>query len=890
MVSDQDRMRFDGDQFYLRTEDEMRYLFSDIPEAVDNTMRIAGKCDFHFDLKSLGSIQGAGGRFFPKYPVTGAQSGESLLRSICEEGFSRRYGKEKEVHRERLEYELSVIESMGFTDYFLIVWDFIRYAKENGIAVGPGRGSAAGSIVSYVLEITDVDPMRYGLIFERFLNPERTSMPDIDVDFCIERRGEVIEYVRGKYGEGNVAQIITFGTLQARQVIKDVGRALGVALGDVDRLLKALPPKAKNLSEAFSGKSKDVEGNVIRFKEDSDKFARKVMDGGFNNLMEYAKILEGKPRQPGTHAAGVVISGNILADSIPLWRTKDGGMSVQYTMNTVEDLGFLKMDFLGLRNLTLIRHAIDIVKANRGVDIDMSALELDDPKVFELIGSGQTEGVFQLEGGGMQGFMMQLRPKRFEDIIVGISMYRPGPMKDIPDYLDGRKKSRSVCYLHPKLKPILEDTYGVMVYQEQVMQIVRDLAGFSFGESDEVRRGMSKKKLDTVMKARDSFVKGCMAHGIPEKDAEKIGDQMVSFASYAFNKSHAAVYAVLAYQTAYLKTYYREEFMAALMSSVMNDRDKVIKYIQSARDMGLRITPPDIRRAGKEFTVDGEEIIMGLGSVKNVGSSAIDTIIEARNHGGFSDMYDFVTTVDGSIAGKRVVESLIMAGAFDGISENRAQMMHEYVYLSGLANEMKKLPAGQTSMFDASSDLDIADRSSGGEVSDYPGEVRMEREKEMLGLYFSAHPLDSVKWVIDRIGASDSYRIKHPEEFDDSMPGEKNSKQVLLVGIMSDVRMPTISKGVNKGKQMAIFNVEDYMGVLEVVMFSRECAGSRDLIASVAEEGGGGRIVVVRGAVYKDPDKSFPVIHASKVTAIEEAADFFKRQDLKNAEMQGEAK
>jgi DNA polymerase-3 subunit alpha len=877
LASDQNRMRFSGDRFYMRTEEEMRALFSDIPEAVDNTLRIAEMCDFRFDLKSVSDDGGGKGDFFPRFQHEGKEPNAELLRAVCESGLAFRYGEQKEQHRERLDFELAVIEQMGFTDYFLIVWDFIRFARENGIAVGPGRGSAAGSIVSYVLRITDVDPIRYGLLFERFLNPERKSMPDIDIDFCIERRGEVIDYVREKYGQENVAQIITFSTLQARQVIKDLGRVLGVPFGDVDRFVKTLPAKAKNLAEAYGGKSLDAEGNVeAEFLEESGRFRRAIEEGKYEKLMEYACALEGKPRQPGTHAAGVVISGVRLADSIPLYKAKDGSMCVQYTMNTVEDLRFLKMDFLGLRNLTLIDHTVRMIKQNRGIEVDLPALAFDDPKVYALIGSGQTEGIFQLESGGMQGFMRQFKPKRFEEIVVGISMYRPGPMDAIPEYLRNRNNPQSIHYLHPKLEPILADTFGVMVYQEQVMQIVRDLAGFSYGESDEVRRNMSKKKGDKMLKAKDAFVAGCLKNGIPVDVAGRIGDQMIAFAKYAFNKSHAAVYAVLAYQTAYLKAHYREEFMAALMSSVMGTQDKMTRYIRSARDMGIRVLPPDVNKAHKAFSVSNGAIVMGLGAVKNVGSAAIDAITSARRNGSFADMAGFVSSVDSKAVNKRAVESLIFAGAFDSICGNRARMMQEYTLLSDVFGKRKYAADGQTTLFDSIPEINTIPVSSAEAVADYPADERMEKEKEMLGLYFTAHPLDRVKWVMERVGVTDTYRIKHPEEYDDVVYGSSEKKQILLIGMVSDVRIITIKQGRNAGKPMAIVTLEDYMGSIEVVVFSSAYPASEKALTSEIEDY---RIVVVRGTVHRDPDRAFPAVHASKVTPVEVVEDFFRNQD-----------
>ena len=935
LVSDTDRMRFPNDMFYMRSEAEMRELFADIPEALDNTEIIAAKCNFYFDLKSVNEKTARD--YFPEFPPRDGMDNEELLRLLCDEGMEYRYGSDAGSYRERLDFELSVIRQMGFVDYFLIVWDLIRFAREQGIAVGPGRGSAAGSIVSYALRITDIDPMKYGLLFERFLNPERKSMPDIDIDFCIERRAEVVDYVREKYGQENVANIITFSTLQARAAIRAVGRVLDLPIPDVNRLIKALPEKAQKLAEAYSGTSKDAEENIIEFKGESERFIKTVetvftpaqVTGkdpqpptDYQQLMKYARALEKKPSYPGTHAAGIVISREKLNGTIPLSLTKDEGTgedeksvqytSVQYTMNTVEDLGFLKMDLLGLRNLTLIDHAVRMIEENRGIKIDMDSLSFDDPKVYALIDSGLTEGVFQLESRGMQDFMRQLKPKRFEDIIVGISMYRPGPMKDIPLYLKNKKAPGEIKYMHPLLEPILAETFGVIVYQEQVMRIVRDLGGFSFAESDEVRRSMSKKKAGVMRKTREDFVSGCSKNAIPDDIANRIFDHMVSFASYAFNKSHAAVYAVLAYQTAFLKTYYKEEYMASLMSSVTGTPDKVIRYIYSARDMGIPILPPDILRSQKQFSVSGGAIVMGLGAIKNVGGKAIDSIIAAREQGLITNIGSLLANVDRRVVNKRAMEYLIYSGAMDSLCPNRAQTMQEFLVLYE-SESYKNLIPGQISIFDAVAASGTQASDPVASAADYPPDVRLEKEKETLGMYLSGHPLDSVKWVIDRIEATDTYRLKHPGEAEEGEENEGSADlrdgPVIVAGLLTDVRRIVIQKGKYKGKTMAICKVEDFYGEIEVVVYSEAYEKSLSVLAPkpapeeepFAEEAydaaldpyvdaGGAypssrqhKIVVVRGTVtYRD--EQTPSVKATRISPIEWVEAFFKNLDRKASE------
>ena len=626
-VDEENRMRFSNDQFYLKSEDEMRKIFSNIPEASDNTVKIAEQCDVTFEFGHL---------HLPDFNAPDGMSNRDYLRKLCEEGLVNRYGDENgnvdEKLHDRLDYELSTIENMGYVEYFLIVWDFINYAKNSGIMVGPGRGSAAGSIVAYTLRITDIDPIKYGLIFERFLNPERVSMPDIDIDFCYERRGEVIDYVTEKYGEDNVSQIITFGTMKAKQAVRDVGRVLNVSYPETDAIAKAIPFALKMTIDKALETSPE-----LKAKYESEEITRKVID--------MARAIEGMPRHASTHAAGVVISKESIDEYVPLYLA-DKGLSTQFNMTTIEELGLLKMDFLGLRNLTIIRDALEMIEKNHGVKIDFSSMDYDDPKVYELIAGGNTGGIFQLESGGMTQFMKNLKPDCFEDVVAGISLYRPGPMASIPTYIENKKHPESIEYIHESLRPILSVTYGCLVYQEQVMQIVRDLGGYSYGRSDLVRRAMSKKKMDVMLEEKEYFINGktaddgtieimgCVRNGVPKEAAEEIFNQMVSFAEYAFNKSHAAAYAVVAYETGYLKAHYPVEFMAALLTSVMGDASSTAKYIRNCTEMGIEVLPPDVNQSSKKFSVVDGKIRFGLMGVKNVGEGPIDAIIEARESKG----------------------------------------------------------------------------------------------------------------------------------------------------------------------------------------------------------------------------------------------------------------
>ncbi|MDO4518134.1 MAG: DNA polymerase III subunit alpha, partial [Bacillota bacterium] len=745
-LDEENRMRFTNDQFYLKSEDEMRKIFSNTPEAIDNTQKIAEQCDVSFTFGEL---------HLPEFTAPDGLENKDYLRKLCNEGLRERYPVNEErseadfaALKKRLNYELETIENMGYVEYFLIVWDFINYAKNHGIMVGPGRGSAAGSIVAYTLRITDIDPIKYGLIFERFLNPERVSMPDIDIDFCYERRGEVIDYVTEKYGEQNVSQIVTFGTLKAKAAIRDVGRVMGVSYPETDAIAKAIPFSLHMTID----KALETSPDLRRMYEENET-ARQVID--------MSKAVEGMPRHASTHAAGVVISKLPLDEYVPLYLA-DKGMSTQFNMTTIEELGLLKMDFLGLRNLTIIRDALEMIRQNHGVELDFARMNYDDPKVYEIISKGNTEGIFQLESGGMTAFMKNLKPDCFEDIVAGIALYRPGPMSSIPTYINNKKNPSEVKYLHESLRPILDVTYGCMVYQEQVMQIVRDLGGYSYGRSDLVRRAMSKKKMDVMLEEQAIFKEGCMKNNISGEIADEIFNQMISFAEYAFNKSHAAAYAVLAYETGYLKAHYPTEFMAALMTSVMGDPKSMAMYIRNCGEMGIKVLPPDINESSKRFTVvyDKDDINhehgairFGLMGIKNLGEGPIDEIIYAReNKGRPEDIFGFIENLDIHRVNKKAVESLIKSGAMDCLNKNRAAHLAVYESLIDSAQSTaKKNIEGQISLFQTNAET--LNESVGGslpKVKNFNSSMLLGQEKEMLGVYLTAHPLDEYAEIINR--------------------------------------------------------------------------------------------------------------------------------------------
>ncbi|MDR0886103.1 MAG: DNA polymerase III subunit alpha, partial [Clostridiales Family XIII bacterium] len=777
-----------------------------------------------------------------------------------------RYGAEKEKYRERLDFEFSVIENMGFIEYFLIVWDFINYAKQNGIAVGPGRGSAAGSIVAYTLKITDIDPIKYNLLFERFLNPERVSMPDIDIDFCVDRRGEVIEYVNNKYGEEKVCQIVTFGTMKAKMALRDVGRVLDIPLSEVNMIVKLVPDDLKmTLTKALE--------QVAELRELVNGDAR------YRELFDIALDLEGTSRNTGTHAAGVVICKTALDDVVPMYYSQKKGLSTQFTMTRVEQLGLLKMDFLGLRNLTVIEDAKRQIKKNHGVDIDFQGMEYNDPAVFELISSGDTDGVFQLESSGMKSFMKELKPNCFEDIIAGISLYRPGPMDNIPTYIKNKQHPDRIPYLDDKLIKILDVTYGVMVYQEQVMQVVQDLGGFTLGEADNVRRAMSKKKFDVMEKARTQFNAGCADNGISEKVSNEIYDMLIEFANYGFNKSHAAAYAVVSYYTAYLKVHYKEEFMAALMTSFTNDSTQVAKYINNCRSGGIDVLPPCVVTGDKRFSAPEGKIVYGMLGVKNVGEPAIDAIIEAREKledsgKKLTTLKDLIANVDLDRVNKRAIESLILAGAMDRLEGNRAQKMSIYQLLLDREKTARdKQPAGQISMFDLHED----EMSKTDElillpdVKEFQPKDLLGYEKDMLGIYVSGHPLDQYKEVIDKVSNVTTYDIM-PKTVEDDEPQDelaislvRNGMKTSMVGLITEVKQIM----TKKGDPMAFVTFEDLYGPIEVVVFPKTFATCKSVLEKDA-------IVVLRGKLENSDD--VPKILASKITSVNVAVDYYKKQ------------
>lgn len=844
-VSDADRMRFENDEFYVKSEAEMRELFPDMPDVIDRTQEIADRCNVEFEF---------GNYHLPEYIPPDGKTTDEYLRELCYEGLVKRYGAEAmepgSIYRERLETELSVIEGMGYVEYFLIVWDFIDYAKRNGIAVGPGRGSAAGSIVAYSLAITEIDPIKYSLIFERFLNPERVSMPDIDIDFCIERRQEVIDYVTRKYGRDKVSQIITFGTLKAKAAVRDIARALDATYAEGDEIAKAIP------NELGITIAKALEVNPdLRHRYENEPLVKQVLD--------LSMALEGLPRHASTHAAGIVISKMPLDDYVPLY-SSDKGVATQFNMTTIEELGLLKMDFLGLRNLTVIRDALRMIKENHGVEINWAELGFDDPEVYRLIADGNTKGVFQLESGGMTDFMKNLRPSCFEDIVAGIALYRPGPMDSIPRYIENKKHPDNIKYVDPHLKPILDVTYGCLIYQEQVMQIVRELGGYSFGRSDLVRRAMSKKKMDVMLKEKEYFINGkkaddgsteiagCVANGVPASAAEVIFEDMVTFASYAFNKSHAAAYAVISYQTAYLKCHYPVEFMAALMTSMAGDAKHTADYVRNCREMKIPLDPPSVLKSGKYYTAKDGRIRFGLLSVKNVGEGIIDAITEARkDESATRDIYSFIAAIDAGELNRKAVESLIRAGAFDDICDNRAVLMAVCDDAVKRAQKIaKQAGRDQISLFQLEEFEDEAIAAPElPKVADFSNEIKLGMEKEMLGVYLSGHPLDEYAGLIrDNTTAGTSELTGGGEEFTsggddaDSMVINtsrfKDGDRVIMAGMLSGVRTMI----TRKSQEMARMTLEDFDGVIDVIVFPKVYERKRNLVANDMIVGISGRV------------------------------------------------
>ena len=805
LVTDEDRMRYDGGQYYLKSEEEMRKLFPYAQQAIDNTEKVADRCHVEIEF---------GNYKLPQFDVPDGYTAWEYLQKLCKEGLQKRYGTQAKQHEERLEEELAVIHKMGFVDYFLIVWDFINYAKENGIPVGPGRGSAAGAIVSYCLKITDIDPIRYNLLFERFLNPERVSMPDIDIDFCYERRQEVIDYVRRKYGADKVVQIVTFGTMAAKGVIRDVARVLDLPYSFGDTLAKMIP----NELNITLQKALDMNPE-LRSRYDTEEQVK--------NLLDMCMKLEGLPRHTSMHAAGVVICQKPAEEFVPLSRGSDGSITTQFTMTTIEELGLLKMDFLGLRTLTVIKDAVDLVRQDTGKELSMGNIDYNDPKVLDFIGTGKTDGVFQLESGGMKNFMKELRPQSLEDIIAGISLYRPGPMDFIPRYIKGKNNPESITYETPLLEPILSPTYGCIVYQEQVMQIVRELGGYTLGRSDLVRRAMSKKKQAVMEKEKANFVygnpeegvPGCISRGISEAVADHIYEEMMDFAKYAFNKSHAACYAVVSYQTAFLKYYYPLEFMAALMTSVIDNSAKVTEYIMSCRSMGIEILPPDVNYSLAGFSVQDGKIRFALTALKSVGRPVIEGIVAERAaNGNYKTLEDFITRTSELDINKRVIENLIKAGAFDSLPGTRKQKMFVYAGLvDRLVKDKKNNLVGQMSLFDLVGEEEKSDfHTPLPDVGEFDRQELLAYEKEVVGFYISGHPLEEYKTFLERritAKTSDFYRDEETGE-----PKVTDGKEVVIGGILTDKKI----KYTKNNKIMAFLTIEDLYGSIEVVIFPRD--------------------------------------------------------------------
>ena len=835
-IEDEDRMRYEGGQYYIKSEEEMRELFPYAPQALENTERIARRCNVEIEF---------GVTKLPKFDVPEGYTSWEYLNKLCREGFERRYPDAGEDLRERLEYELSTIHSMGYVDYFLIVWDFIRYARDHGIMVGPGRGSAAGSIVAYCLEITSIDPIKYQLLFERFLNPERVSMPDIDVDFCFERRQEVIDYVVRKYGSDRVVQIVTFGTLAARGVIRDVGRVMDLPYAFVDSIAKMVPQELNITLERALKMSQELKKS---YEEDPQ----------VRELIDMSMRLEGLPRHTSMHAAGVVISQKAIDEYVPLSLGSDGSVTTQFTMTTLEELGLLKMDFLGLRTLTVIQDAARLAEKSAGHPIDINQIDYNDKAVLDSIGTGRTDGVFQLESAGMKSFMKELRPQSLEDIIAGISLYRPGPMDFIPKYIKGKNNVDSITYDCPQLKPILEPTYGCIVYQEQVMQIVRDLGGYTLGRSDLVRRAMSKKKGDVMQKERQNFVygnpeegvPGCVSNGIEEKTANKIYDEMIDFAKYAFNKSHAAAYAVVAYQTAWLKYYYPVEFMAALMTSVIDNPGKVAEYIYTCRQMGIGILPPDINEGVGDFSVDGGNIRYGLAAIKSIGRPVIESLIRERERGGkFRSLKDFIERMSGKEVNKRTIEHFIKSGAFDSLGGTRKQFMVVYIQLMDQVNQERKYSmTGQMSLFDLVGEEEKAEFDTQmPDVGEYEKETRLSFEKEVLGVYLSGHPMEEYeeRWRKGITRTTLDFQLDEETGRTRVHDGVKETVGGIIAG-------KTI-KYTKNNKTMAFLTIEDLAGTVEVVVFPRDYEKYQQYLTEENK-------VFVRGRVSEEDDAASKLI------------------------------
>ena len=829
-VNDAERMRFETQEFYLKSEDEMRALFPDRPDAADNTAEIAAKCNFDFEF---------GHYHLPRFQLPEGESDSfEYLKKLCAEGFERRYGAAREDARAQMEYELDMIKRMGFVDYFLIVSDFIGYAKSRGIPVGPGRGSAAGSVVSYCLNITDVDPIKYSLYFERFLNPERVSMPDIDIDFCVRRRGEVIDYVNRKYGHDHVAQIVTFGTMAARQAVRDTGRALDLSYADCDAVAKQVPTApGMTLGEALQ-----------LSKQLRDMYAS---DERIHALIDTARAIEGMPRHASTHAAGVVITERPVYEYVPLAKN-DESVVTQYTMVTLEELGLLKMDFLGLRNLTVLEDAAELVRRNTP-GFDVNSLPDDDAETFAMLAAGKTEGVFQLESAGMTSVCTRLGPTSIEDITAVIALYRPGPMDSIPRFLDNSKHPEKIRYKHPSLEPILSVTYGCIVYQEQVIEIFRRLAGFSLGQADNIRRAMSKKKHAVIDAERQAFIHGdaernipgCVANGIPEATANDIYDEILDFASYAFNKAHAVAYAIVAYRTAYMKRHYPREYMAALLTSVLDSSTKVAEYIAECREMHIRLLPPDVNESGAWFTVVGNDIRFGLVAIKNIGEKFINLLMAERESGGaFKSLEDFCRRMSGKELNRRAVESLIQAGAFDSLGAKRRAMVQMLdQVLDSIADDGRKNVAGQLDLFGGEDGGAMAEVPV-PQVDEYSRAELMAMERSVTGLYLTGHPMDEYREAVRRIGAAHIGAILSSFDSPEESGGFADGQYVTVAGIVDSKRTRT----TKNGSLMAYIQLEDDTGSMELLAFQKAWDAGGKFVEN-------GAAIVVRGRISVRDEK-----------------------------------
>jgi len=792
-INTEGRLKFPTSEFYLKSSEEMEGLFSYIPEAIENSVKIAEQCEVKLDFNTL---------HLPEYNVPEGYSESSYLRKLCYEGLERRYKNITPERRNRLEHELGIIQKMGYESYFLIVWDFVKYARENEILVGPGRGSAAGSLVAYCLFITNIDPLKYNLLFERFLNPERVTMPDIDIDFCYERRQEVIDYVTRKYGKTRVAQIITFGTMAARAAIRDVGRALNIPYAEVDKIAKLIPFEPGMTID----KALEINPQLKVLYDESDNVRR---------LVNLSRALEGLPRHASTHAAGVVISKEALTEYVPLQKTSDGNITTQFSMNKLEELGLLKMDFLGLRTLTVIRDTLKIIEKTKGKKIDIDSLPLDDKKVYRLISKGDTRGIFQLESSGMRNLLKELKPSNIDDIIAAVGLFRPGPLGSgaTEDFILSKHGKKPITYLHPKLKPILEETYGIILYQEQAMRIAQELAGFSLAQADILRKAMGKKKKDVMEAQRKVFIEGCHKNGISKTIAAKIFDMIAYFAGYGFNKAHTAAYALIAYQTAYLKAHYPVEFMAALLTSVMQNSDKVALYIEDCKKMGIQILPPDVNESFENFTVVDDNIRFGLAAVKNVGINAIKAIFKARKTGGiFTSLTDFCRRVESSEINKKTLESLIKCGAFDSLGAYRSQLLAVYEkILESVQGSNKNNLDGQISLFKFMDDKDneVFEKDNLPQIKEFDKPKLLKMEKETLGLYITGHPLEEYK---DVLGKKTDFSCR---KVISESPSIRDNQGVTVGGVIVSV-----NKKITKNNNiMAFINLEDLTGAVEVIVF-----------------------------------------------------------------------